>query len=57
MFNDLDATLVLVVGVQLALAGLLYVLARLEPAAAPVAVAVSVEAGDPEPGPTLGTGV
>lgn len=39
MFDDLDATLVLVVGVQLALAALLYLLARLEPVPAEATVA------------------
>lgn len=45
MFDDLDATLALLVGVQLALAALLYVLARLEP----VAVEATVPVDDPEP--------
>ncbi len=33
MFDELDATLALVLGVQLGLAALLYLLARLEPLA------------------------
>ncbi len=41
MFDDLDATLLLVLGVQLGLAALLYLLARLEPVPAAVPAAGS----------------